>query len=446
VLHLDPPAPVRGRHAAPARRRPVRGRLGKAALGALTITAVSSLLLVVPAVSGAPDPTQATLDEAASRRVANGGDDHGAPRRKASSSTSSTATAVPSTSSAAAAPSTSTATAPAPSAATAPAPSAATAPAPSAAAAPAVSATQASTSAGAECSAAGRTITKPVAAGTALSSQWEAADPGNDVTYDLSGVTSSAYPATKSPFAVGTGAPAQRTCLVGGTIRGNAIDSQPWHVYHEQYNAACVKIVALEWMQVRGLRCDNVEDGFRPQESGVNANNARFTISGTHLSKIRDDCLENDYTVGGLLQDNLWESCNTGISERPSRGRSWATPSSETLTLDRMLIGLYPTPHVEGGKTVMGENTLFKWSSSGNRLVIKCSIFKVNSVSLNGKSAMALPPGTVIDDSACPDNPSTIVWLGGGAYPASTGGMRVVSDPAVWNNAVSTWKSAHGMK
>jgi hypothetical protein len=285
-----------------------------------------------------------------------------------------------------------------------------------------------------------------VTAAAALSSQWSAPSPGNDVTYDLSGVTSTAYPATKSPFAVGTVAAALRTCVLGGAIWGEAEDSQPWQVYHEQYNAACVTIVALEWMQVRGLRCDNVEDGIKPLEHGANANNAQVYVSGTYLSRIRDDCMENDYTVGGVLEDSLWESCNTGISERPSRGRSWSTPSSETLVLDRMLIGLYETPHIEGGRTVMGENALFKWSSSGNRVVIRCSVFQVDSVSLNGLDSMAMPPGTVVDDSACPDNPSTIVWLGGGDYPAWTAGMRVVADPTVWSDAVSAWKTAHGFE
>ncbi|MDK3257085.1 hypothetical protein [Blastococcus capsensis] len=283
-----------------------------------------------------------------------------------------------------------------------------------------------------------------MAAGTALSEQWEADTTPDDVTYDLSGVTSSAYPATKSPFAAGTGSAGYRTCVVGGSIFGSADDAKTWEYYHDEFNAACVKIIAREWMQVRDVRCDNVEDGIKPQESDVNANNAEFFVSGTYLSRIRDDCMENDYTVGGVLYDNLWEQCNTGISERPSSDRSWPTPESETLVLDRMLIGLYKTPHVEDGKTVMGENAIFKWSDSGNRVVIKCSIFKVDEESLNGTDTMAMPPGTVVDDSECPDNPSTIVWLGGGEYPAWTAGMRVTADEGVWTDAVRDWKVRHG--
>jgi hypothetical protein len=321
-----------------------------------------------------------------------------------------------------------------------------TAPAPAAPAgtAPAPTASPSAVGAPGACTGTGRTVVRPHPAGTRLTSQWEASSPQDDVTYDLSGVTSTAYPATNSVFAVGNRTAADRTCVVGGTIRGQADDSQTWDYYHDRYNAACVKIIATDWMQVRDVRCDNVEDGIKPEESGVNANNTEFYVSGTYLSRVRDDCMENDYTVGGVLYDNLWEQCNTGISERPSSDRSWSTPSSETLTLDHMLIGLYETPHVEDGRVVMGENKLFKWSDSGNRVVIKCSTFRVNTVSLSGKSSMTLPPGTVIDDSACPNNPSTIVWLGGGAYPGETGGMRVVSDVGVWNSAVGAWKAAHG--
>ena len=205
-----------------------------------------------------------------------------------------------------------------------------------------------------------------------------------------------------------------------------------------------MKVLAREWLQVRGLRCDDVEDGVKPEESAVNANNVDFYVTGTYLTRIRDDCMENDYTVGGVLYDNLWEQCNTGLSERPSGGRSWPTPATETVTLDHMLIGLYKTPHIENGVTVMGENALFKWSTSANHLVIKCSTFMVDAVSLNGRKSMDVPAGTLVDDSACPGNPSTIVWLGGGAYPGATGGLRVVADRTVWSNAVSAWKSAHG--
>jgi hypothetical protein len=301
------------------------------------------------------------------------------------------------------------------------------------------------TSVAPSCDGAKRSTHRASDAPVTWSDQWAVSSPRDDSTFDLSQVTSTAYPSDRSVLALGTSEPAARTCLVGGAVLGGGSDDQTWEVYHQRYNAACVKIIAREWMRVTGLRCDNVEDGIRPAESRVNGNNTNLYVTDTYLTRIRDDCLENDFVIGGLLQDSLWEQCNTGVSERPWDGTGGGTPRSEYLVLDHMLIGLYETPHVVDGRTVMGENALFKWSDTGNRLVIRCSIFKVDSVSLNGEDAMALPPGTVVDDSDCPDDPSTLVWLGRGRYPAETGNLRVVHDASVWDQAVELWKQAHGM-
>ena len=295
------------------------------------------------------------------------------------------------------------------------------------------------------CEGSDRKVTRPFPADTQLTEQWEVPSPRDDVTYDLTGVTSTAYPATRSVFEVGSDEPKLRTCVIGGTVLGKAEANRTWDYYHDEWNAGCVKILALGWSQVRDLRCDGVEDGIVVKETSDNANNTNIYVSGTYLSGIRDDCMENDYTVGGLLKDNLWEGCHTGISERPWGDREWSSPSDEVLTLDHMLIGLYKTPKEHDDKVVMGHNSIFKWSDSGNHVVIKCSIFKVEAKSINGADSMAMPPGTKVDDSACKDKPSTIVWLGRGKYPGETAGMRVVKDKSVWTEAVQEWKSAHGV-
>jgi hypothetical protein len=289
-----------------------------------------------------------------------------------------------------------------------------------------------------------RKVTRPFPVDTVLTEQWEVPEPEDDVTYDLTGVTSTAYPATRSVFEVGADDPKLRTCIIGGTVLGETDDEETWDYYHDEWNAGCVKIIARDWSQVRDLRCDSVEDGIVVKESSENANNNSIYVSGTYLSGIRDDCMENDYTVGGLLYDNLWEGCHTGISERPWKGDGWTSPSDEVLTLDHMLIGLYETPKEDDGEVVMGHNSIFKWSDSGNRVVIRCSIFKLEAESINGTDSMEMPPGTVVDDSECEDDPSTIVWLGRGDYPGETAGMRVVTDEDVWTEAVQDWKSAHG--
>ena len=294
----------------------------------------------------------------------------------------------------------------------------------------------------AACDGSGRTTERPYDAGTVLSSQWKASAPPADRTYDLGGVVSTAFPSTQHPFNTGTSTPGERTCVVGGELRGTVDPDHSWEWFHDEANAACVKVVAIEWLQIHGTRCHGVEDGFRPQEGEPNSNRTEFRITGTYLTNVADDCLENDYILGGVLRDNLWESCFTGLSERPSADRSWTPPAGETLTLDHMLIGLRSMPHDSDKGT--GPNALFKWSTSANKVVIKCSTFFVPQKSVNGTDTMAIPAGTVVDDSACPNNPSTIVWTGGGAYPAPTAGIRVTSDRGVWDRAVANWKAAHG--
>jgi hypothetical protein len=213
-----------------------------------------------------------------------------------------------------------------------------------------------------------------------------------------------------------------------------------WEDAHD-LNQPCIRIVPTEWMVVEGLRCDGTDDGLRPRETSFGAQDVVMTIEDTYLSDIRDDCLENDGIIGGVLRDNLWDGCNSGISERPSlvQGES-LQPPGEALVLDHMAMGLQITPHLDGP----GENALFKWSVSANELVIKCSVFKVDALSLNGPAAMAIPG--VVDDSACPGQPTTLVWLGGGSYPGTIpSGMQVTADVNVWNAAVADWKCRHGI-
>jgi hypothetical protein len=265
-----------------------------------------------------------------------------------------------------------------------------------------------------------------------------APQPVDDSTFDA---RESIWRPDLATYPINIDTDAARLCWLGGEVYGSIPDSMTWEDAHD-LNQPCIRVVATEWVVVDGLRCDNTDDGIRPRETETGGQDLTMTIRNTYLTRIRDDCLENDGIVGGLLRDNLWDGCNTGISLRPSEGQgTFEQPEDETLVLDRMLIGLRLSPHEEGG---VGENALFKWSDSANRLVIRCSIFKVDAVSLNGPEAMAIP--ATIDDRACPDRPTTLVWLGEGTYPGSLpGGIVVTSDVGVWEEAVADWKCRHGL-
>jgi|SRR5215210_1591790 len=258
-------------------------------------------------------------------------------------------------------------------------------------------------------------------------------DPPSDTTFDASRST---WRPDLDTYPIGVDTTSSRICWFDGSVFGSIPPTMTWEDAH-RHNQPCIRIVAREWMKVDGVRCDNTGDGFRPRETSTGADNVTMTVRNTYFTRIHDDCLENDGVIGGLLQNNLWNGCNTGVSEQPST--SFGQPTGETLVLDHMLMGLWITPH-EGGA---GENSLFKWSGSANNLVIRCSIFKVDTLSLNHAKAMAVPGR--IDDSACPDRPTTIVWLGGGPYPGDLpNGVRVTSQLGVWTRAATAWKCAHG--
>ena len=261
-------------------------------------------------------------------------------------------------------------------------------------------------------------------------------DPPSNTTFDA---TRSIWRPDLTTYPIGVDTTSARICWFGGAVYGSIPTAMTWERSHS-YNQPCIRMVATDWMVVDGIRCDNTSDGFRPRETFTGAQNVRLTIRNTYFTRIRDDCLENDDVIGGLLQNNLWNGCNTGISEQPTDG-SFSQPAGERLVLDHMLMGLWINPHLEGP----GHNSLFKWSTSANDLVIRCSIFKVEALSLNNAKSMGVP--ATINDAACPDKPTTIVWLGGGPYPGELpSGIRVTANIGVWTRAVSAWKCAHGYK
>ena len=302
----------------------------------------------------------------------------------------------------------------------------------------------------------GRNVVRPYPAGTVLTSKYRQTNPPDDTTYDLTGVFSTAQPSTSYPFSFGTGSD-NLGCRGPDLLRGRGATGpvrqpagQDLGVLPRQRQRRLREGAAYGWYQILNTVCRGIEDGFRPQEPGVNANNARFVISDTYLGNVFDDCIENDYTVGGVVMDSLWEGCYVGVSERPSSDRCWNTPPGEQLILDHLLLGLRPMAHDDG---TTGYGRLFKWEkctqNTANQLVLKCSTFLVPDARLDGGAdGMEIPAGTVVDDSACPNDPTTIVWLGGGStYPGDLRGLpiRVVTARGYWDAKVAGWKARHGM-
>jgi hypothetical protein len=266
--------------------------------------------------------------------------------------------------------------------------------------------------------------------------------PTANETVDARRATSTAFPfATLYPFSFGKSVPARHLCLLGGLVEGQQDRDLTWDQVKAKYDGAAVRIAADGWYVVNGLRVENVEDGIDPRgkEGQYPKGGDGFVLRNLYFRYIRDDCVENDDIAGGVIEDSLFDGCNTGISERPSKGNpqlSHPAPASETLTLRRVLLRLQPMPGPRGHSAAsLGHGQLFKWSKVANRLVLRDSTFLVETRPNGGRSDF--PKGTRATNV-------TVVWLGAGPFPgALPPGVTVTRDRSVWDRARAEWLRRH---
>src|SRR6266540_3391879 len=225
------------------------------------------------------------------------------------------------------------------------------------------------------------------------------------------------YPfTTLYPFTVGSETAPPGLCVVGGVVTGQQSRTLTWDQMKTSYDGDGLRIASNDPYVVNGLRVDNLEDGVAPRDAKDRYPELGdgFTLKNLYFTYIRDDCVENDDIAGGVISDSLFDGCNTGVSERPSSGNlqwNYPAPAGETLTLDRVLLRLQALPGPRGSNdpTILGHGQLFKWSSVANSLVVKDSVFLVETTP-NSDSYFPFPAGTVTKNV-------TIVWGGSGSFP-----------------------------
>jgi hypothetical protein len=263
-----------------------------------------------------------------------------------------------------------------------------------------------------------------------------------DWTYDARTATSPAYPAsTLYPFTVGKSFGPPHLCWIGGKIVGQQSRALTWAAMKSGHDGAGLRLASSNWYLIDGLRVDNVEDGVDPRgKEGEYPERADgLAIRNAYFKYIRDDCVENDDIGGGVIIDSLFDGCYTGISEQPNAQQAaYNAPRGETLTLDHVLLRLQkmPGPYRIDDPNVRGHGKLFKWYEQSNRLVLKNSIFLVQTTPQGGDTDF--PPGTTASNV-------TVVWLGGGPFPGKVpAGVTITTDKRVWDTARSKWLKRHG--
>ena len=101
--------------------------------------------------------------------------------------------------------------------------------------------------------------------------------------------------------------------LVGGLFAGEVPLMSAW--LDTYCNSTGVLLRDSLGAVIEGLRMRRLWDAVRLTESS-----SGFILRGSWISEVRDDCIENDYLNGGVVEDMLFDGCFSGLSMRPPRG------------------------------------------------------------------------------------------------------------------------------
>ena len=259
-------------------------------------------------------------------------------------------------------------------------------------------------------------------------------------TYDLRNVVALT---DKYAFTIGADGGGRETCVVGGTAIGQQSRALNWRQMKDDHDGDGLRLEGRTWMSSYGLRVDNWEDGFSPRPPELDEGFTRtefFKLSNAYMTYIRDDCVENDVAMSGLVSDSLLDGCWIGFSARPGRGGGERANPRGLLRIEDVLVRLEPMPAIpeaDEPENRVGHAQLFKWSDEAGRVAVRDSIFLVAQHSVNGPKSMRFPPGSYRN--------VTLVWLGPGDYPQPLpSGVTVTRDPSAWDEARDRWLRRHG--
>jgi hypothetical protein len=237
------------------------------------------------------------------------------------------------------------------------------------------------------------------------------------------------------------------TCLLGGTIiQPWDHETTPWQTWH----GPTALYVTQPRFQVVGTEVHNAGDGLRFAEDAED-----WTVRGVRVSQVHDDCVENDYMQSGTIDDSFFDGCYVFYSARA--GGPSANANGNVVTITDSLVRMQPMPHVFRG-TAPGTGPLWKMSNGAHGvstdLAVHDTIFLIEQAPSHGDLALPAydaddddgdtPGRSYLDPSNCSNN--TIVWTGEGempdreSYPSEC--FTIVTDRAVWDEAVDAWEDA----
>tara|TARA_R110000850_G_scaffold209705_5_gene335721 strand:- start:140 stop:976 length:837 start_codon:yes stop_codon:yes gene_type:complete len=226
--------------------------------------------------------------------------------------------------------------------------------------------------------------------------------------------------------------------ISGFSVIGLQSKELPWRIVKAMWDGDALHIKGCRGsVQVSDVYWENVEDGLGPN-GGVN----HWALERAWMKDIRDDAIENDSSVSGLISDCLVDGCFVFLSQRADD-----SIQKKSLTVIRnCYVRVSAQPHdgekrrerrdrnIKFGNDGIGRapGMIFKWDKGEGTVDVKDCVFVMEGMSINGPEDMAFPPGSYEN--------VTLIWLGPGNYPSRLPfGVSQTNDITIWENAKRAW-------
>lgn len=258
---------------------------------------------------------------------------------------------------------------------------------------------------------------------------------------------------------------ASDVCVLGGTITGDIDPAHDWRWVHDEVGGAGLRIqVDYGTATLLDTRIHNVEDGFQPRERDPYSNDGDFNLRGCYFTMMRDDAIENDHFMPGVIEDSLFDGVFCFISEQhqTSGTQNGTLGSGEDTEIE--ITDSYIRVDTTNGVLAYPDNVTssnwFKWKDTGgydhHTVRIEDCVFASSSIPIYNGSVkwdrLDFPTGTVFHGTE-----NYILWLGptgqyGGpsvssltkASGATVTFLEGTAADAKWLEKKQGWLGAHG--
>ena len=221
--------------------------------------------------------------------------------------------------------------------------------------------------------------------------------------------------------------------LLGGLYSGEVPLSSDWESTY--CNSTGVLLRDSLDAIFAGLRMRRVWDAIRITEGS-----GGFQLRGSWISEVRDDCIENDYLNGGLVEDTLLDGCFSGLSMRPP-GDVDRSPAGGPFVLRGVLMRMQTYPY----KAQLQEGPPFKADEALAEIEVHDSILVMGNRDTVSQLRLAIGWTRI---GECSGN--LLLWTAETPYPKKfarpPGCFRLVEGAAaraLWQEARRNWIDCH---